>query len=166
MSANRRKRSFQLESLEDRNLLSALPTAAALIQPMKAPKIITTTIKGLLTGTFHKTGSTLALAATGNLPVLGATTLTGSYKLTEVGHTLKWKISAGTASVTDSAGDQIKVKFTGTGTGLIAFSFTTTGTIASGTGHFHGATGTFSATGSSYFEAMQMTITMTVKTKA
>jgi len=166
MRANRRKRSFQLESLEDRNLLSALPTAAALIQPLKAPKIITTTIKGLITGTFHLTGSTVALAARGNLPVLGTTAVTGSYKLKEVGHTLKWTISGGTATLTDSAGDELTVKYTGSGAGLISFSFTTKGTVTGGTGHFKGATGTFSATGSSYLEAAQMTITLTVKTKA
>lgn len=165
MNANRRKLSFQLESLEDRNLLSSLPTAAALIQPMKAPKIVNTTVTGLITGTFHKTGSTVALDATGNLPVLGAMTMTGSYKLTEVGHSLKWKISAGTATVADSGG-QIKVKFAGSGTGLIVFSFTTEGTITSGTGHFQGATGTFSTVGSSYFDSVHMTIRMTVKTKA
>lgn len=165
-------RAFQLESLEDRNLLSAIPSSvAAQIQPLKAPKAVTQTIKGLLTGTIQRGAGThqVLLTAHGNLSVAGVTTpmtLSASYNLTEVGKSVsKWAISGGTATFTDSAGDQINVKFTGSGKGTFPFSFSTKGTVTGGSGHFKGATGTFSGPGTSEFTAVQLNVSLTVKTK-
>lgn len=173
---NKRKqtRSFQLESLEDRNLLSAaiLSNVAAQVQPMKVPKVVTQTLTGLVTGTFQKGAAPLVtIAAHGNLTVEGTTapvSVSGEYKMLEVGRTSKWTLSGGTATFTDSAGDKINIKFSGSGKGIILFPFSVKGTITGGSGHFKGATGTFSATGTSYnlFGTFQMNVSLTVKTKA
>jgi hypothetical protein len=173
---NKRKqtRSFRLESLEDRSLLSVtiLPNVAAQVQPMKVPKVVTQTLTGLVTGTFQKGAAHLVtIAAKGNLTVKGATapmtvSVSGKYKLLEVGHTLKWTLNGGTATFTDSAGDKINIKFSGSGKGTLFLPFSVKGTITGGSGHFKGATGTFSATGTSYYAFFHMNVTMTVKTKA
>lgn len=173
---NKRKqtRSFQLESLEDRNLLSAAISSnvAAQVQPMKVPKVFTQTLTGLVTGTFQKGAAPLVtIAAHGNLTVEGTTapvSISGEYKMLEVGRTSKWTLSGGTATFTDSAGDKINIKFSGSGKGIILFPFSVKGTITGGSGHFKGATGTFSATGTSYnlFGTFQMNVSLTVKTKA
>ena len=173
---NKRKqtRSFQLESLEDRNLLSAAISSnvAAQVQPMKVPKVFTQTLTGLVTGTFQKGAAPLVtIAAHGNLTVEGTTapvSISGEYKMLEVGRTSKWTLSGGTATFTDSAGDKINIKFSGSGKGIIPFPFSVKGTITGGSGHFKGATGTFSATGTSYnlFGTFQMNVSLTVKTKA
>ena len=177
-NSRRQTRSFRLESLEDRSLLSvAIPSnVAAQIQPMKAPKVVTQTLTGLVTGTFQKGAAHLVtIAAKGNLTAEGTTaplavSLSGEYKLTEVGRTSKWTLSGGTGTFTDSAGDKINIKFSGSGKGIIPFPFSVKGTITGGSGHFKGATGTFSATGTStsynLFGTFQMNVSLTVKTKA
>lgn len=98
--ANKMKQtpSFRLESLEDRSLLSvAVPSSVPfLIQPMKAPKQVTSTLTGSLTGTHQEGTAHLITTMThGNLTMNGSTvTLAvsgpGEYKLTEVGHAAKW----------------------------------------------------------------------------
>ncbi len=170
-------RSFRLESLEDRSLLSvAIPSSpVAEVQPMKTPQVVTHTITGQVTGTFHEVTSTsVTLNAKGNLAESGTTvllpvTLSGSYRLKEAGRTLKWNMTAGTATFTDSAGDAIKVKFTGSGqpTSPYVFQFSVKGTVTGGSGQFHGATGTFSASGKSYnaLGLFTMNVSLTVKTK-
>ncbi len=175
---NKRKqtRSFRLESLEDRSLLSvAIPSnVAAQVQALNVPKVVTQTLTGLVTGTFQKGADHLVtMAAHGNLTVEGTTapltvSVSGEYKLLEVGRTSKWTLSGGTATFTDSAGDKINIKFSGSGKGIILFSFSTKGKITGGSGHFKGATGTFSATGTAYnsIGEFQMNVTLTVKTKA
>jgi hypothetical protein len=176
---NKRKqtRSFQLESLEDRNLLSAAISSnvAAQVQPMKVPKVFTQTLTGLVTGTLKGAAPLVTIAAHGNLTVEGTTapltvSVSGEYKMLEVGRTSKWTLSGGTATFTDSAGDKINIKFSGSGKGIILFPFSVKGTITGGSGHFKGATGTFSATGTStsynLFGTFQMNVSLTVKTKA
>ena len=96
-------RSFRLESLEDRSLLSvAIPSSSlAEIQPMKTPQVVTHTITGLVSGTFHKATSTsVTLSGKGNLAENGTAlpppvTLSGSYTLKEVGHTLEMEHERG-----------------------------------------------------------------------
>ena len=169
-------RSLRLESLEDRSLLSVtIPSnVAAQVQALKMPKVVTQTLTGLVTGTSQKGADHLVtIAAHGNLTVEGTTapltvSVSGEYKLLEVGRTSEWTLSGGTATFTDSAGDKINIKFSGSGKGIILFSFSTKGKITGGSGHFKGATGTFSATGTAYnsIGEFQMNVTLTVKTKA
>ena len=179
---NKRKqtRSFRLESLEDRSLLSAaIPShAAAQVQPMKAPKVVTQTLTGLIAGTFQKGAAHLVtIAATGNLTVEGATppgtvpvSVSGKYMLLEIGRTSRWTISGGTTALTEthSVGDKINATFSGSGQGIFLFSFSVKGKITGGTGHFKGATGTFSGSGTADNVAgtFHEDVTLTVKTKA
>ncbi len=176
--ANKTKqtRSFRLESLEERSLLSvAMPSSvAALVQPMKAPKLVTSTLTGSLTGTHQEGAGHLITTMThGNLTVNGSTVILavsgpGEYKLTEVGHAAKWKISGGTATFTDSAGDSLKTTFTGSAqaTSLFTSSFSIKGKVTGGSGVFKGATGTLSASGVSDLDGtLRENITLIVKTK-
>ena len=67
----RRNRRFHCETLEDRNLLSAVPGAMAEVQAVKS-KVVTEVVQGTMTGTFVIHGSLVVIAAYGNLTNMGA----------------------------------------------------------------------------------------------
>jgi hypothetical protein len=154
----RRASSFQFEALEDRSLLNAAIPASpsAEIHTLKKT-VLPQIVQGTLAGTFTVKGLTVSLMGTGNLSssypgtVLGATTITGKFKLVVNSKTHVATVTLGTATLTSGAG-KIKLSFTGSGKntgGLLTFNINNKkGRIAPGSsGHFKAATGSFKASG-------------------
>jgi hypothetical protein len=164
----RRTSSFQCEALEDRCLLNAAIPASptAEIHTLKKTVLIQT-VQGTLNGTFAVKGLTVSLMGTGNLLNLGATIITGKFKLVVNSKTHVATVTLGTASLTSGA-DKIKLSFTGSGrdsSGVLSFSIKK-GLITGGSGHFKAATGSFKASGTALELAgtFQINLTATVKT--
>jgi hypothetical protein len=145
----RRNRSYRIEALEDRSLLSAavLSHMPAPIQVEKAA-VARETLKGTILGMFTLSGENVAFGGRGTLGTTGDWNLTGHYKVSENHKTHKLTVSGGTATATDAAGDTINLKFTGSGKGTSTFRFSFKGKVSGGTGQFHGATGTFNSSAS------------------
>ena len=158
---SRGRRTFRLECLEDRNLLSTFPTITRFIVPQPHPPlpqaaVIKGTLNlnrasdGLYTGTqpgrLSYSGNGLASPASmGNL--------TFGMQQTETPQTgaavPTTKITLGRAVLTGRFGEQVQINYNGQETfpRHQQHPITLTGTINSGTGRFIGATGTFFATG-------------------
>ena len=162
----RRDHRFHSETLEDRNLLSAIPAATAEVQAAKT-KLVTEVVQGTMTGTFVVHGSLVVIAAYGNLTNMGAAQLSGQYHTVVNFKTLKSTDTGGMAGISDSHGDGLIVKFTGTGKeshGQLVHSLK--GTITGGGNKFNLATGTFTATSTSlagYSGTFQTNVKLTVK---
>ena len=164
----RRDRRFHCETLEDRNLLSAVPAAMAEVQAVKS-KLVTEVVQGTMTGTFVIHGSLVVIAAYGNLTNMGAAQLSGQYHTHVNFKTLKSTDTGGTAAISDSQGDGLIVKFTGTGKeshGQLVHSYK--GSITGGANKFNLAKGMFAATSTSmvgYSGTFQTHVKLTVKVR-
>jgi hypothetical protein len=147
-SRARRNRQFHCESLEGRNLLSGI--SANVAAEVYSLKTVTRTITGSINGHFAVNAALeVTLNGSGNLSVIGETTIASEYKLSVNVQTHKSTLSKGTGTLSSSEGN-ILVSFSGTGkskNGMLAFS--TKGKVKGGTGEFSGATGTFTANGTS-----------------
>jgi hypothetical protein len=142
----KRTRSYRIEGLEDRSLLNgAVPTLAPAEVQLAMSNSVAQILKGTIKGTFTLKSGTVVFAGHGSLGVTGVWTLSGKYTETVNHKTGVITVSGGTATATDSVGDRLTVKFTGSGTGTSTFTFSFKGTVTGGTGHFKGATGTFTA---------------------
>ena len=165
-SRMRRDRRFHCETLEDRNLLSAVPAATAEVQVFKA-KRVTEVVQGTMTGTFVIHGSTRGHIGICRHGKYGEAQLSGSYHTKVNFKTLTSKETGGSAAISDSNGDGLIVKFTGTGKyshGQFVHSFE--GSITGGALKFNLATGTFTATSTAtagYLGTFQTTVKLTAK---
>ncbi len=164
----RRNRRFHCETLEDRNLLSAVPGAMAEVQAVKS-KVVTEVVQGTMTGTFVIHGSLVVIAAYGNLTNMARAQLSGQYHTVVNFKTLKSTDTGGSAAISDSHGDGLVVKFTGTGKeshGQLVHSYK--GSITGGANKFNLATGTFAATSTAtvgYSGTFQAKVKLTVKVR-
>ena len=162
----RQKRTFRLELLESRELLSAvgLPRqSAAEIAPLA--KSGHEVLKGTLTGkgvirpitTFTGTSS---FSSSGS--VIGPSSFDGSVSYT-ANKKLAIKYSHGTGTLANSGGDAINVSFTGSGheTGVV-FSYSQKGKVTGGAGIYAGAKGSFAAKGTLNGASGAFTITLTI----
>lgn len=165
----KRDRRFQCESLEDRNLLSAIPAATAELQLVKT-KPVKETVTGTMDGTYRISGDLVTIQASGNLTVMGASTLSGQYDTAVNLKTFKARDTGGTAVLSNSQGDSLTSKFTGAGkvsNGAAVSSFK--GKITGGTLEFNGATGKFASTSTAsgdLFGTFQANVKLTVKVPA
>jgi hypothetical protein len=157
-----------LESLESRQLLSAagLP-GHSVADVSRAVPAIHETLSGTLIGQgvvnpTSATHGTTAFTATGD--IIGPSTFSGhlSYSLNKKGVT---KYTGGSATLTGSLGDRIKVAFTGSGSlaGVTDYTIFIKGPVKGGAGAFKNAAGTFSGNGEVNFLTRSFTITLTVK---
>ena len=165
----KRTRSFHCEALEDRSLLNAAIPASpkAEIHTLKQTSVIQT-IQGSLSGPYSGENQQVTTSGKGTLTVIGPVTMTGQYrtKLNLKTHSLT--MTGGTGTMTNGT-DSVSVKFTGSGKiGNGEITFTMKGTITGGTGHYKGATGSFSSYGTApelSFGTYHQTVTATVKTR-
>lgn len=167
----RRDRRFRCELLEDRNLLSAgiSSNVSAEIQALKS-KSVTRVIKGSIDGTFEvSTALEVTLKGSGNLSVMGETTVTGEYKLSGSLLSHKATASGGTATFSDANGT-VSISFSGSGKAKNSvFKFSMKGKVTGGTGEFAGVTGTFTGKGTSptgESGSFAMDVTLKTKTRA
>lgn len=147
----RRDRRFYCELLEDRNLLSAgIPASVSVEVRALTSKHVTQVIKGSINGDFTVDSPLeVTLNGSGNLSVMGATTVTGGYKLSGNIRTHK-ATASGRALTFSGASGTVSVLFSGSGrltNGVLASKMK--GKVTGGTGAFSGATGTFTAGGTS-----------------
>ncbi len=158
---SRGRRTFRLECLEDRNLLSTVPTITRFIVPPPHPPLPPAAVikgslnlirasDGLYTGTqpgrLSYSGNGLASpASVGNL-TFGMQQTETPQAGTAVPTT---KITLGRAVLTGRFGEQVQINYNGQATfpRHQTHPISLTGTINSGTGRFIGASGIFAATG-------------------
>lgn len=165
----KRDRRFRCETLEDRNLLSAVPAATAEVQALKS-KVVTEVVQGTLTGSYVIHGSLVVILAYGDLTnMTGRVQLSGSYHTKVNLSTLRSTETGGSAAIEDGSGDGLVVKFTGSGkdvNGQFVHSFK--GKITGGAGKFNLATGTFTASATSpagFSGAFQTNVKLTAKVR-
>ena len=141
----RRARSCRIEALEDRSLLSAAALSLAPADVRIEAASANQALRGTINGNFALSGDTVGFAGKGSLGATGEWTLTGRYTVSENVKTHKLTVSGGSGTATDSAGERLSLEFTGSGKGISTFKLSFKGTVTGGTGHYQGATGTFSA---------------------
>jgi hypothetical protein len=167
----RRSRTFRLECLESRKLLSTIPVLADHTVEVSSMAKVRETITGSMGGPLHfaqttaKVG-TASFRATGSLTILGQASLAGSDNYSASRRNgFKVKYSNGSITLSDSSGDTITGSFKGSGstsgTGLATFKVK--GPVTGGTGLYSGAAGKVSASGSFIFAVDTFTITLTVR---
>jgi hypothetical protein len=149
-----RRPSIRLESLEDRNLLSA--SALAKLAPVDVlPAIHFVPMNGTINGVAtlgtptldpqtHSVTVPVSSTGSGNLSHLGRVILSETHDtvvLASTGYTTSL-IENGVATITAASGDQLDLTFTGSGVKTAnGFNDTIDYTITGGTGRFAGATG-------------------------
>jgi hypothetical protein len=157
-----------LESLESRQLLSAAGHPGhSVAEVSRAVPAIHETLsgtfvgQGIVTPTSPSHGTT-SFTANGNIIV--PSTFSGhlTYSLNRKGAT---RYTGGSATLTDSLGDQIKVAFTGSGSlaGATDYTIFIKGPVKGGAGTFKNAKGTFSGNGQVDYLAQSFSISLTVK---
>jgi hypothetical protein len=154
---SRRRRSFQVESLENRNLLSTvalLPSPAAQVQSTSSHSVpLKGTIEGVATLDPFMIDTTTgnivvpvhSKGATGNLSQLGLTEFNSTHTTViqaSTGYTTS-VIQDGLGTLKAANGDLITFTYTGTGVanGTGGFTDTFNFVITGGTGRFSGASG-------------------------
>lgn len=161
----RDRRSFRLECLEDRHLLSVSaarhPAIVIPLQPTLAPtQTVIPLIHGKLQGTQASNGELygtpigyLSFSGNGSAKPVGlvyfGTKLVRTPNVTVGKATPTFSVSNGTAVLTMYKGDQISIAYTGSGQApkRKAGTVQLVGTVTGGTGRFNGVSGTFFATG-------------------
>ena len=117
--------------------------------------------QGVVTSTSPSHGTT-SFTATGY--IILPSTFSGhlTYSLNKKGAT---RYTGGSATLTDSLRDQIKVAFTGSGSlaGVTDYTIFIKGPVKGGAGTFKNAAGTFSGNGEVNYLTRSFTITLTIK---
>lgn len=165
----RRNRTFRLECLESRELLSTVPVPADHAVEVSSMARARETITGSMGGTLHfaqtttKVG-TASFQATGPFTILGPASLAGSVRYSASRRNgFEVKYGNGSVTLSDSSGDTITGSFKGSGntSGTGVASFKVKGPVTGGTGLYRGAAGKLSASGSFIFAVDMFTITVT-----
>jgi hypothetical protein len=172
---NRSRRTFQLEPLEGRELLSAAQApgihAAAHTRASLVAALPITAIQGhvvLIQGTSGEfvqvPPGVSSFGGHGAAAPLGFITFGNKDVETPTGQTNpSLVITDGTALLNTQRGESINLAYTGTGQrlGRTQTQITLNGTVTSGTGRFDGVTGTFTATGTA--QAGRLTLNFQIR---